>query len=44
GAPRQRLVATYRHALSRPEHSLGYAWDIVLDGPAATWTEGDEQP
>ncbi|NJA60523.1 protocatechuate 3,4-dioxygenase subunit beta [Streptomyces sp. NEAU-H3] len=43
-AARQRLVATYRHALSRPEHSLGYAWDIVLDGPAATWTEGDEQP
>ncbi|MGP4115034.1 protocatechuate 3,4-dioxygenase subunit beta [Streptomyces sp. 4N509B] len=36
---RQRLVATYDHTLSRPEHSLGYRWDIVLDGPTATWTE-----
>ncbi len=37
-AARDRLVATYRHDLSRPESSLGYAWDIVLDGPSATWT------
>ncbi|SDK63011.1 protocatechuate 3,4-dioxygenase beta subunit [Nonomuraea maritima] len=36
---RQRLVATYRHDLSQPEWSLGYRWDIVLDGPAATWME-----
>ncbi|WBB61854.1 protocatechuate 3,4-dioxygenase subunit beta [Streptomyces sp. WMMC500] len=36
---RQRLVATYDHALSEPELSLGYRWDIVLDGPAATWIE-----
>ncbi|MEU4149085.1 protocatechuate 3,4-dioxygenase subunit beta [Streptomyces sp. NPDC026659] len=38
-AARQRLVATYDHDLSVPERSLGYRWDIVLDGPAATWTE-----
>lgn len=38
-AARQRLIATYDHDLSRPERSLGYRWDIVLDGPAATWTE-----
>ncbi|RKN05957.1 protocatechuate 3,4-dioxygenase subunit beta [Streptomyces radicis] len=36
---RRRLVATYDHALSRPEWSLGYRWDIVLDGPRATWAE-----
>lgn len=36
---RQRLVAAYEHDQSRPEWSLGYRWDIVLDGPAATWTE-----
>ncbi|GII96745.1 protocatechuate 3,4-dioxygenase subunit beta [Sinosporangium siamense] len=36
---RQRLVAAYEHDLSVPEWSLGYRWDIVLDGPAATWTE-----
>ncbi|MFI7100932.1 protocatechuate 3,4-dioxygenase subunit beta [Streptomyces sp. NPDC050161] len=38
-AARDRLVATYRHGLSRPGFSLGYEWDIVLDGPSATWTE-----
>jgi protocatechuate 3,4-dioxygenase, beta subunit len=36
---RDRLVAAYDHRLSVPERSLGYRWDIVLDGPAATWTE-----
>jgi protocatechuate 3,4-dioxygenase beta subunit len=38
-AARSRLVATYDHDLSSPEWSLGYRWDIVLDGPAATWIE-----
>ncbi|MEV0096652.1 protocatechuate 3,4-dioxygenase subunit beta [Streptomyces sp. NPDC050738] len=38
-AARARLVATYDHALSSPEFSLGYRWDIVLDGPSATWIE-----
>ncbi|WP_433338947.1 protocatechuate 3,4-dioxygenase subunit beta [Spirillospora sp. CA-294931] len=36
---RQRLVASYDHDLSTPEWSLGYRWDIVLDGPSATWAE-----
>ncbi|WP_194916723.1 protocatechuate 3,4-dioxygenase subunit beta [Catenulispora rubra] len=38
-AARSRLVAAYEHDLSVPEWSLGYRWDIVLDGPAATWIE-----
>ncbi|MEV0181668.1 protocatechuate 3,4-dioxygenase subunit beta [Streptomyces sp. NPDC050625] len=38
-AARARLVAGYDHGLSRPEWSLGYRWDMVLDGPAATWIE-----
>ncbi|QPP08996.1 protocatechuate 3,4-dioxygenase subunit beta [Streptomyces bathyalis] len=36
---RQALVARYDHELSRSEWSLGYRWDIVLDGPSATWIE-----
>ncbi|WP_157252114.1 protocatechuate 3,4-dioxygenase subunit beta [Nonomuraea typhae] len=36
---RARLIAAYDHGLSAPEWSLGYRWDIVLDGPAATWAE-----
>ena len=40
---RGRLVAAYVHELSEPEFSLGYRWDIVLDGPSATWTEGEQQ-
>jgi protocatechuate 3,4-dioxygenase beta subunit len=40
---RDRLVAAYVHELSQPEFSLGYRWDIVLDGPSATWTEGEQQ-
>lgn len=38
-AARERLVAEYVHELSRAEWSLGYRFDIVLDGPRATWTE-----
>lgn len=38
-AARDRLVASYDHDLSQPERSLGYRWDIVLDGRAATWFE-----
>ncbi|MBB5867402.1 protocatechuate 3,4-dioxygenase beta subunit [Allocatelliglobosispora scoriae] len=38
-AARARLVAAYDHDLSVPQWSLGYRWDIVLDGPAATWIE-----
>ncbi|MER7029124.1 protocatechuate 3,4-dioxygenase subunit beta [Streptomyces ramulosus] len=38
-AARDRLIAAYDHDLSTPGHALGYRWDIVLDGPAATWFE-----
>ncbi|MFG2562157.1 protocatechuate 3,4-dioxygenase subunit beta [Streptomyces sp. NPDC048496] len=41
-AARERLVAAYVHELSQPEWSLGYRFDIVLDGPGATWTEQQE--
>ncbi|MEU5546564.1 protocatechuate 3,4-dioxygenase subunit beta [Streptomyces sioyaensis] len=40
---RARLVAAYDHELSCPEWSLGYRWDVVLDGPSATWTEEGPQ-
>jgi len=36
---RDRLIATYDHDLTEPEFMLGYRWDIVLDGPNATWRE-----
>ncbi|MCX4634953.1 protocatechuate 3,4-dioxygenase subunit beta [Streptomyces platensis] len=36
---RARLVAAYAHELTVPERSLGYRWDVVLDGPSATWIE-----
>jgi protocatechuate 3,4-dioxygenase beta subunit len=38
-AARDRLISAYDHDLSRPQWSLGYRWDIVLDGPAATLFE-----
>jgi protocatechuate 3,4-dioxygenase beta subunit len=38
-AARDRLIAAYDHDRSSPEFSLGYRWDIVLDGPAATLFE-----
>jgi protocatechuate 3,4-dioxygenase, beta subunit len=41
---RSRLVAAYRHDLSDPGQSLGYHWDIVLDGPATTPPEREEHP
>ncbi len=39
---RDNLVAAYDHDLTVPEFSMGYRWDIVIDGPDATWSEGDE--
>lgn len=36
---RERLIAAYDHDLSVSEYSTGYRWDIVLDGPSATWIE-----
>ncbi|MFH8251154.1 protocatechuate 3,4-dioxygenase subunit beta [Microbacterium sp. B2969] len=38
---RDRLIATYDHDLTVPEFSMGYRWDIVVDGPDATWFEQD---
>ncbi|MFG2145638.1 protocatechuate 3,4-dioxygenase subunit beta [Streptomyces sp. NPDC048696] len=40
-AARERLVAAYDPERSVPHWSLGYRWDIVLDGPSATWSEGE---
>ncbi|MFE6691725.1 protocatechuate 3,4-dioxygenase subunit beta [Streptomyces sp. NPDC057743] len=39
-ADRHRLIATFDHQLSDPGDALAYRWDVVLDGPAATRTEG----
>jgi protocatechuate 3,4-dioxygenase beta subunit len=39
---RERLIGAYAHDLSVPEISMGYEWDIVVDGPDATWFETEE--
>ncbi|CAM5368144.1 protocatechuate 3,4-dioxygenase subunit beta [Streptomyces abikoensis] len=39
-AARARLIGSLDRTLGEPGRSLGYRWDIVLDGPSATWTEG----
>lgn len=36
---RDRLVGIYDHDLTSPEFSMGYRFDIVVDGPDATWFE-----
>jgi protocatechuate 3,4-dioxygenase beta subunit len=41
-ADRDRLISTYDHDLTVPEFSMGYRWDIVVDGPDATWHEPEE--
>lgn len=41
---RDRLVGRYDHDETRPEWSLGYRFDIVVDGPDATWFEPEEHP
>ena len=38
-AAQQRLIAVYEHGRSVPDFSLGYRFDIVLDGPSATYFE-----
>lgn len=38
---RDALVAAYDHDLTVPEFSMGYRWDIVVDGPDSTWFEAD---
>ncbi|WP_165485980.1 protocatechuate 3,4-dioxygenase subunit beta [Frankia sp. Cppng1_Ct_nod] len=39
---RGRLVAAYDHDRTTAEWALGYNWDVVLDGPAATRLEQDQ--
>lgn len=39
---RDRLVGIYDHDLTVPEFSMGYRFDIVVDGPDATWFEPEE--
>jgi len=40
---RDRLIAAYDHDLTVPEFSMGYRWDIVVDGPDATWFEQESE-
>lgn len=35
-AARERLIATYDHAVTQPGLSTGYRWDIVLSGARRT--------
>lgn len=39
---RDRLVGVYDHDLTVPEFTMGYRFDIVIDGPTATWFEPEE--
>ena len=38
---REALISAYDHDLTVPEFSMGYRWDIVVDGPDATWFESE---
>jgi protocatechuate 3,4-dioxygenase, beta subunit len=40
---RARLIAAYDHSITEPEWALGYRWDIVLRGNAATPFEAREE-
>ena len=40
---RDRLVGVYDHDETVPEFSMGYRFDIVVDGPDATWFEPEEE-
>lgn len=40
---RDRLVGIYDHSLTVPEFSMGYSFDIVVDGPDATWFEKEAE-
>lgn len=39
---RDRLIGIYDHEQTVPEFSMGYRFDIVVDGPDATWFEPEE--
>ena len=43
-AARQRLIASFDLGLTKPEWALGYRFDIVLRGRAATPSRSDMQP
>ena len=40
---RDRLVGVYDHEANVPEVSMAYRFDIVVDGPDATWFEDEEE-
>lgn len=40
---RDRLLGVYDHDLSVPEFSMGYRFDIVVDGPDQTWFEQEDE-
>jgi protocatechuate 3,4-dioxygenase beta subunit len=40
-AARHRLVAAYDHDVTEEQWALGFRWDIVVRGPAATPFEGE---
>ncbi|MFT4135992.1 protocatechuate 3,4-dioxygenase subunit beta [Microbacterium sp.] len=42
-ADRDRLIGVYDHDLTVPEFSMGYRFDIVVDGPDATWFEPEDE-
>ncbi len=42
-AARQRLISRFDLDTTQPDWALGYQWDIVLRGPAATVFEDEEQ-
>ncbi len=39
---RESLIAVYDHDQTAPEFSMGYRFDIVVDGPDATWFEPED--
>ena len=43
-AARPRMISSYDHEATVPEWALGFRWDIVLRGPAATpFENGDDE-
>ncbi len=40
---RESLIGVYDHDLTSPEWATGYRFDIVVDGPDATWFENENE-
>ncbi len=40
---RESLIGVYDHELTSPEWATGYRFDIVVDGPDATWFENENE-